>query len=174
MQVKMTLGQVAYKCYRDRTGGVSLATGQPIPEWSALPEAIQDAWQAAARGVTDNVCLMLVSLLARLDVLTPLNPDTLGKLFVPPTPPAPAKPTPAPEVDEELALWLAWDGDGQAGLFQGEPFPVLQSTEAMSLAYVPGSAAGLDQRKVFIGNLIPNLTGTAGEKCRVKLVRVES
>lgn len=42
-----TIGQIGYDAYRQHTGGKSLATGQPIPEWSELPQAIRDAWEAA-------------------------------------------------------------------------------------------------------------------------------
>jgi|GEM_PF-5165620 hypothetical protein len=41
------LGEIGYTAYRDQTGGVSLVSGQPIPEWAALPDAIREAWQAA-------------------------------------------------------------------------------------------------------------------------------
>lgn len=41
----------AYEAYRADTGGVSLVSGQPIPEWSRLPAAIQKAWGAAADAV---------------------------------------------------------------------------------------------------------------------------
>ncbi len=37
-----------YEAYRGHTGGVSLASGQPIPEWEALRTDIQAAWGAAA------------------------------------------------------------------------------------------------------------------------------
>ena len=40
-------GQKSYEAYRDHTGGVSLASGHPIPEWPTLPPAIQRAWAAA-------------------------------------------------------------------------------------------------------------------------------
>jgi hypothetical protein len=40
--------EAAYEAYRAHTGGKSLISGSPIPEWGQLPEAIQQAWQAAA------------------------------------------------------------------------------------------------------------------------------
>ena len=44
-------GQVGYDAYRDFTGGVSLVSGSPIPEWDQLPKNIQDAWRAAGEAV---------------------------------------------------------------------------------------------------------------------------
>jgi hypothetical protein len=40
-------GQIGYEAYRAHTGGVSLATGQSIPEWQHLKPEIQAAWDAA-------------------------------------------------------------------------------------------------------------------------------
>ena len=51
----MTLAELAYEAYRAHTGGISLASGQPIPEWSALKPEIQDAWKAS----TDLVSIAL-------------------------------------------------------------------------------------------------------------------
>ena len=45
------LARVAYEGYRNHTGGISLASGQPIPEWEALRQDIKDAWHAAAEAV---------------------------------------------------------------------------------------------------------------------------
>jgi hypothetical protein len=45
------LGQRAYEGYRDHTGGVSLATGGPIPAWAELSPAIKAAWGAAAKAL---------------------------------------------------------------------------------------------------------------------------
>ncbi len=44
-------GAIAYSAYREHTGGVSLASGQPIPEWYELREDIKGAWEAAAAAV---------------------------------------------------------------------------------------------------------------------------
>lgn len=41
----------AYEAYRADAGGVSLASGQPIPGWNKLPMPIQKAWGAAADAV---------------------------------------------------------------------------------------------------------------------------
>lgn len=41
-------GAAAYEAYRAQSGGKSLATGAPIPAWSALPPPIQAAWETAA------------------------------------------------------------------------------------------------------------------------------
>jgi hypothetical protein len=40
-------GQIGYEAYRAHTGGVSLATGQSLPEWQHLKPEIQAAWDAA-------------------------------------------------------------------------------------------------------------------------------
>jgi hypothetical protein len=43
----MDQGQVGYEAYRNHTGGISLASGQPIPEWAQLRPEIKQAWAAA-------------------------------------------------------------------------------------------------------------------------------
>lgn len=45
--------QIAYEGYRDHTGGISLASGQAIPEWGALRPDIQAAWCAAAHAMRE-------------------------------------------------------------------------------------------------------------------------
>ena len=45
--------QVAYEGYRDHTGGISLASGQAIPEWGALRPDIQAAWCASAHALRE-------------------------------------------------------------------------------------------------------------------------
>ncbi len=45
---KYPLGKAAYEAYRKDAGGKSLVSGQPIPEFDVLPEAIQHAWNEAA------------------------------------------------------------------------------------------------------------------------------
>lgn len=47
----LRLAEAGYEAYRADTGGVSVATGAPIPEWSMLRPAIQRAWCAAAKGI---------------------------------------------------------------------------------------------------------------------------
>lgn len=42
------IAEIAYEAYRAHTGGVSLASGQPIPEWEKLRPDIQAAWKASA------------------------------------------------------------------------------------------------------------------------------
>ncbi len=49
------LGRAAYEAYRAYSGGLSLATGQPIPDWDELPIVIQAAWQASAEAVAAQV-----------------------------------------------------------------------------------------------------------------------
>ena len=48
---------IAYLSYRQYTGGVSLATGQALPEWHELRPDIQNAWHAAAAAVETHVLL---------------------------------------------------------------------------------------------------------------------
>lgn len=47
----MTLPQLAYEAYRAHTGGISLASGQPIPAWAQLKPEIQEAWRASTNVV---------------------------------------------------------------------------------------------------------------------------
>jgi hypothetical protein len=46
-------GQTAYEAYRKQSGGVSLVSRAPLPEWAALQPAIRAAWAAAERAVID-------------------------------------------------------------------------------------------------------------------------
>lgn len=47
----MNLDELAYEAYRAHTGGVSLASGQPIPAWDALKPEIQAAWDTSTAAV---------------------------------------------------------------------------------------------------------------------------
>ncbi len=51
--------EVAYDAYRAHTGGVSLASGHPIPEWSSLRPDIQEAWVASARALKEPMKVAL-------------------------------------------------------------------------------------------------------------------
>lgn len=44
-------GQVAYEGYKHRSRGVSLVSGDDLPEWGDLPDEIRQAWQASADAV---------------------------------------------------------------------------------------------------------------------------
>jgi len=46
-------GEVAYQAYKDEAKGVDPISGAPLPDWPDLPEAAQDAFQAAATAVLD-------------------------------------------------------------------------------------------------------------------------
>lgn len=46
-----TLGKAAYDAYRKQSGGRSLISGQPIPDFGVLPDRIQNAWVHAAIAV---------------------------------------------------------------------------------------------------------------------------
>lgn len=45
------LGAIAYEAYSREAGGVSLATGDALPEWTDVPTDIRAAWRAAAEAV---------------------------------------------------------------------------------------------------------------------------
>jgi len=47
--------EVAYTAYRNHTGGVSLASGQRIPEWVELRDDIKAAWRASAAALRERV-----------------------------------------------------------------------------------------------------------------------
>lgn len=49
------IAEIAYEAYRKSSGGKSLISGAPIPEFAALPEAIKVAWKAAADAVVYHV-----------------------------------------------------------------------------------------------------------------------
>ncbi len=49
------LAAVAYEAYRANSGGKSLVSGQPIPEFEKLKPEIQEAWEAAAYAVEAQV-----------------------------------------------------------------------------------------------------------------------
>lgn len=54
-QELLRLAEAGYESYREDTGGISVATGQKIPEWGVLRPAIQRAWCAAARGIAEAI-----------------------------------------------------------------------------------------------------------------------
>lgn len=47
----MRTAKIAYDAYVKKAGGVSLITGDKLPEFEALKSEIQEAWVAAARAV---------------------------------------------------------------------------------------------------------------------------
>jgi len=67
----MTLAQLTYEAYRAHTGGISLATGQPIPEWDALKPEIRGAWETSTEAVRVAVC----NLSRTSDWHNPSDPD---------------------------------------------------------------------------------------------------
>jgi hypothetical protein len=50
-----TIGQIAYEAYLDFSGGVSLISGHPLPEWDAQEAKLQLAWEASAHAVAEAV-----------------------------------------------------------------------------------------------------------------------
>lgn len=49
-----SLGEIGYEAYRESSGGVSLISGQPIPEFAKLPGSIKVAWEAAGAAVIES------------------------------------------------------------------------------------------------------------------------
>jgi len=62
MKYTTKLAEIAYNGYRNHTRGVSLATGQPIPEWAGLKPEIQAAWEASASAVGKEISFFIGSL----------------------------------------------------------------------------------------------------------------
>ena len=48
-------GRVAFEAYSKATGGVSLASGERLRGWDALPIEVRNAWGEAARQVARRV-----------------------------------------------------------------------------------------------------------------------
>ncbi len=48
------LGKIGYDAYCKQTGGKSLISGDPLPEFKALKPAIQDAWAAVGIALALN------------------------------------------------------------------------------------------------------------------------
>lgn len=48
-----TSGQIAYNAYMNFSGGVSLVSGQKLPEWEAQDERIKAAWESAANAAIE-------------------------------------------------------------------------------------------------------------------------
>lgn len=51
---EMHFAKIAYDAYCQSTGGVSLISGDKLPEFDALKESIKQAWLAAANAVEDE------------------------------------------------------------------------------------------------------------------------
>jgi hypothetical protein len=45
----LRLGQAAYEAYLAASGGKSLVSGEALPTWDALTDAIRSAWEAAGK-----------------------------------------------------------------------------------------------------------------------------
>ena len=48
-------GQIAYEAYRNYTGGKSLVSGSPLPEWWDLAPEIKMAWEHVGQAVEKKV-----------------------------------------------------------------------------------------------------------------------
>lgn len=46
-------GKVAYEAYCKSSGGVSLVSGDKLPEFENLSDSIKTAWRASAQAVLD-------------------------------------------------------------------------------------------------------------------------
>jgi len=49
-----TLGQVAYEAYRNKSGGKSVISGSPLPEWNSQSDAVKECWQAAGEAANSH------------------------------------------------------------------------------------------------------------------------
>lgn len=47
----MVAARKAYEAYAGRAGWKSLVTGDPLPQWNALPGSVVNGWFAAASAV---------------------------------------------------------------------------------------------------------------------------
>ena len=48
-----TPGQIGYEAYANHTQWTSLATGQDLPKWEGLSEAIKWAWEVAGEKISE-------------------------------------------------------------------------------------------------------------------------
>lgn len=55
MDKNYRLAKIAYDGYCKQTGGVSLISGDKLPEFSLLRIEIQDAWEAAVAAVIEDL-----------------------------------------------------------------------------------------------------------------------
>ena len=65
--------QIAYEAYRNHTGGISLATGGPIPGWAGLRPDIQAAWKASADALRSALFCPVHDSLNRMGDLRPFD-----------------------------------------------------------------------------------------------------
>lgn len=80
----MTIGQVAYEAYCNKTGWKSLATGADLPRWDKLHIEIQHAWEAAAEAlmqVFGRCAKMLAFSMQHLRQMK-MTPDTSSVLIL--------------------------------------------------------------------------------------------
>jgi hypothetical protein len=55
MSEETILAEIAYEAYRQKSGGKSLASGCPIPDFADLRTDIKEAWTFAACAVAEAV-----------------------------------------------------------------------------------------------------------------------
>ena len=51
---EFALAKIAYDAYCKSTGGVSLISGDKLPEFDGLRDSIKEAWRAAAAAVLED------------------------------------------------------------------------------------------------------------------------
>lgn len=51
----MLAAQKGYEAYSRYTGGKSAVTGDPLPQWAALPGQVTNAWFAAASAIIEAI-----------------------------------------------------------------------------------------------------------------------
>ena len=49
----MMTAKAAYEAYCGYTGGKSLVTGDPLPDWIYLPSEIKNAWHTAVKAAKE-------------------------------------------------------------------------------------------------------------------------
>lgn len=67
-----TLAKVAYDAYCANAGGVSLVTGDKLPEFDVLTMAVKNAWWAAVHAVLSRTSQ------GKSDFMTPILPVVPG------------------------------------------------------------------------------------------------
>ena len=52
-------GEIAYDAYREASGGKSLVSGAPIPQWDDMAPEIRAAWNEAGHAVKERCIFIL-------------------------------------------------------------------------------------------------------------------
>jgi len=62
LQAHLELGRGAYEAYCRHTNNKSLVSGQELPKWEALSDAIRGAWNVSAAWTARRVAIQLLAL----------------------------------------------------------------------------------------------------------------